>query len=433
MRAMETLRLDPVDHLAGHVTLPGSKSISNRALLLAALAAGTTRLDNLLRSEDTGHMLEALRELGVTLDAIGDSCTVTGRGGPLVTGPGRWILYLGLAGTALRPLTAALTLGQGEFVLDGSARMRERPVADLVEALAPLGARIRYLGEPGYPPLEVHGTGLAGGDTRIRGNVSSQFLTSLLLAAPLAAAPVRVSIEGELVSRPYLDITMHMMRRFGAAVTHDHYRQFRVEPGAYTAPGRFLVEGDASSASYFLAAGAIRGPGISVAGIGADSVQGDVRFVEVLTAMGARVRRSADAITVQPPAAGRLQGVDVDLNHIPDAAMTVAVLALFAHGPTTIRNVGNWRVKETDRLDAMARELGKVGARVEEGPDWLRIAPPAEWHDAVIDTYGDHRMAMCFSLAALGAAGVTIRDPGCVAKTFPDYFDRFSALAGQAA
>jgi 3-phosphoshikimate 1-carboxyvinyltransferase len=429
---METLRLDPVDHLAGHVSLPGSKSISNRALLLAALAAGTTRLDNLLRSEDTGHMLTALGELGVTLDTLDDSCTVTGRGGPLVTRPGRWTLYLGLAGTALRPLTAALTLGRGEFVLDGSARMRERPVGDLVDALTPLGARIRYLGEPGYPPLEVHGTGLTGGDTRIRGSVSSQFLTSLLMAAPLAAAPVRVTIEGELVSKPYLDITVHMMHRFGAGVTHDDYRQFRVEPGGYTAPGTFLVEGDASSASYFLAAGAIRGPGIRVSGIGADSVQGDVRFVEVLTAMGARVRRSADAITVQPPAAGGLQGVDVDLNHIPDAAMTVAMLALFAHGPTTIRNVGNWRVKETDRLDAMARELHKVGARVTEGPDWLRIEAPGEWRDAEIDTYGDHRMAMCFSLAALGSAGVTIRDPGCVAKTFPDYFDRFSALVRRA-
>ncbi|MBK81279.1 MAG: 3-phosphoshikimate 1-carboxyvinyltransferase [Gammaproteobacteria bacterium] len=430
---MDTLRLDPIDHLAGTVTLPGSKSISNRALLLAAQAEGETELHNLLRSEDTEHMIEALTELGVNLTVTGTTARLTGRGGPLVREPGRHSLYLGLAGTALRPLTAALTLGRGEFVLDGSARMRERPIADLVDALALLGARIHYLGEPGFPPLEVFGTGLDGGTTRIRGDVSSQFLTALLMAAPMADDPVRVRIEGELVSKPYLDITLHMMRRFGAAVDHRDYQVFEVQPGRYRSPGRFLVEGDASSASYFLAAGAIRGPGVTVHGIGSDSVQGDVRFTEVLEAMGARVQRSADAITVQPPASGRLRGVDLDLNHIPDAAMTVAMLALFADGPTAIRNVGNWRVKETDRLDAMTRELLKLGAVVEEGPDYLEVAPPIRWRDASIDTYGDHRMAMCFSLAALGPAGVTIRDPDCVAKTFPDYFTRFRTLIPAAA
>lgn len=426
---MKTLRLEPIRCLTGALTLPGSKSISNRALLLAALAEGETRLSNLLRSEDTGHMLAALGELGVGLREDGDDWLVRGRGGPLVTQPGHWNLYLGLAGTALRPLAAALTLGRGTFVLDGTARMRERPVGHLVDALAPLGARIRYLGEPGYPPLEVTGTGLRSGTTRMRGDVSSQFLTSLLMAAPLAAGPVNVEVEGELVSKPYLDITLHMMRRFGAAVEHRDYRVFSVRPGGYRSPGAYLVEGDASSASYFLAAGAISGPGIEVVGIGEDSVQGDVRFIEVLQAMGARVSRGVDGISVQPPESGRLAAVDLDLNHIPDAAMTVAVLALFASGTSTIRNIGNWRVKETDRLAAMAAELTKVGGTVEEGPDWLRVTPPERWQHAVIDTYGDHRMAMCFSLVALGGVAVTIRDPDCVAKTFPDYFERFQALA----
>jgi 3-phosphoshikimate 1-carboxyvinyltransferase len=307
--------------------------------------------------------------------------------------------------------------------------MRERPIADLVDALVPLGASIRYLGTPGYPPLEVQGTGLRGGSTRVAGSVSSQFLTSLLMAAPLADGPVTVRVEGEQVSKPYLDITLHMMRRFGARVSHRDHQAFTVEAGGYTSPGAFLVEGDASSASYFLAAGAIRGPGITIEGIGTDSVQGDVAFLEVLQAMGARVSRSATRITVEPPSSGTLQAVDLDLNHIPDAAMTLGVLALFARGITTIRNVANWRVKETDRLAAMSRELGKLGAGVEEGRDFLRITPPTTWRSAAIDTYGDHRMAMCFSLAALGGVAVDIRDPACVAKTFPDYFQRFQRLA----
>jgi 3-phosphoshikimate 1-carboxyvinyltransferase len=426
---MKTLRLEPLDHLAGAITLPGSKSISNRALLLAALAEGDTEVVNLLQSEDTHHMLTAMATLGIDVTAADGIWTVRGRGGPLVTGPGHWDLYLGLAGTALRPLTAALTLGAGTFVLDGTPRMRERPIDDLVDALTPLGARIRYLGEPGFPPLEVTGTGLAGGSTSVRGNVSSQFLTSLLLAAPLARGPVTVEVIGEQVSKPYLDITLHMMRQFGATVDASDYRTFTVHPGPYRSPGRYLVEGDASSASYFLAAGAIRGPGVQVMGIAADSVQGDVGFIDVLSAMGAQVSRSAEMVTVSPPPSGRLKAVDLDLNHIPDVAMTVAVLALFASGTTTIRNIGNWRVKETDRLAAMAAELIKVGASVYEGPDYLSVTPPESWHEAAIDTYGDHRMAMCFSLVALAGVPVTIRDPDCVAKTFPDYFERFQGMA----
>lgn len=426
---MDTLRLEPIEHLSGTLALPGSKSISNRALLLAALARGETRLDNLLRSEDTDYMISALTTLGVDVTPAGDVCLVHGCAGPLVTEPGRWELYLGLAGTALRPLTAALTLGRGTFVLDGSARMRERPVADLVDALTPLGANIRYLGKPGFPPLEITASGLAGGTTWIRGSISSQFLTSVLMAAPLASGPVTMKLRDELVSKPYLDITLHLMRQFGARVEHSSYQEFTVEPGPYVSPGEMLVEGDASSASYFLAAAAIRGPGVRVTGIGADSVQGDVAFLDVLRAMGARVQRSATDILVRPPQSGVLKPVDLDLNHIPDAAMTAATLALFCDGASTIRNIGNWRVKETDRLDAMARELSRVGAAVECGPDWLRITPPGSWHETAVDTYGDHRMAMCLSLVALAGVAITIRDPDCVAKTFPDYFQRFQALA----
>lgn len=432
--ASQDLTLAATDHLAGTLTLPGSKSISNRALLLAALARGTTCVENLLRSDDTRYMLAALEILGVGLEETPQGWEVTGRAGPLVTGPGHWQLDLGLAGTALRPLTAALTLGRGEFVLDGTARMRERPVGDLVDALLPLGADIRYLGAAGYPPLAVTGRGLRGGVTRIRGNVSSQFLTSLLLAAPLAGGPVTVEVIGEQVSTPYLDITVALMRRFGADVRHEDHRRFEVLPGGYLSPGRYLVEGDASSASYFLAAGAVRGPGVTVDGLGADSVQGDLAFLDVLRAMGARVDASAQQIRVQPPATGVLRALDVDLNHIPDAAMTLAVLALFADGTTTIRNIGNWRVKETDRLAAMACELRKVGATVEEGADFLSVTPPRHWRTgAAIDTYGDHRMAMCFALVTLAGVPVTIRDPGCVAKTFPDYFERFASLAVRAA
>jgi 3-phosphoshikimate 1-carboxyvinyltransferase len=426
------LRLAPIDSITGVIDLPGSKSISNRALLLAALASGTTRLHNLLQSEDTDYMLKALEALGIDVLREGDAFVVTGCGGPLVQRPGHWTLFLGLAGTALRPLTAALTLGRGTFVIDGSARMRERPIGDLVDGLRQLGADIRYLGQAGYPPIEVHGTGLSGGATTMRGNVSSQFLTSLLLCAPLARGPVAVAVIGDQVSKPYLDITVHMMQRFGAEVRHDAHQQFRVSPGGYRSPGEFLVEGDASSASYFLAAGAIRGAGIEVRGIGLESVQGDVDFVDVLSAMGARVTKQPASIRVEPPAVGGLRAVDVDLNHIPDAAMTLGVLALFADGTTWIRNIGNWRVKETDRLHAMATELRKLGAVVEEGPDYLGVTPPATLLEAAIDTYGDHRMAMCFSLVALGGVAVIIRDPACVAKTFPDYFTRFEALAQRA-
>ncbi len=427
---MEQITLEPTHALEGTVRLPGSKSISNRALLIAAMADGSTVLHNLLASDDIERMLKALTALGVVIEHRDNAWIVHGKGGVLSDQPADLEFDLGLAGTALRPLIAALTLGSGRFLIDGNARMRERPVADLVDTLRQLGASIDYLGEPGYPPVAVHGTGL-GSDPEvpltasIRGDTSSQFLTSVLLAAPMMSAPVHIDIIGDLVSKPYVEVTMHVMRQFGARIERNGWQSFDVLPSAYNSPRSFLVEGDASSASYFLAAGAIRGTGVRVYGIGTDSVQGDVAFADTLAQMGAHVERSADSIIVSP---GKLQGIDVDLNHIPDAAMTIATLALFAEGTTHIRNVANWRVKETDRLHAMATELRKVGAVVDEGRDYLSVTPPESLTHAAIDTYGDHRMAMCFSLLALADCGVTINDPDCVAKTFPDYFDVFERL-----
>jgi 3-phosphoshikimate 1-carboxyvinyltransferase len=422
---METLTLEPISAVSGDVHLPGSKSISNRALLLASLAQGRTSIRNLLDSEDTQHMLAALDQLGVEVNQAGASIEVTGKGGPLVQDDRHLELYLGMAGTAFRPLTAALCLGSGTFRLTGNTRMLERPVGHLVDALRALGGCVDYLGNENYPPLEVRGTGLKGGTAQISGEISSQFLTSLLMVAPLAETPVTLEVIGEQVSKPYLDITLALMARFGVHPTHEGHQRFEVPTAQYTSPGEFLVEGDASSATYFLAAAAIAGGPVRVYGLGRDSVQGDVAFLDVLAAMGASVEVGRDHIEVR---GGQLRGVDLDLNAIPDAAMTVAVMALFAAGPTRIRNVYNWRVKETDRLAAMANELTKLGASVAEERDALTVTPPAALKPAQIETYGDHRMAMCFSLAALGGVPVTIEDPGCVAKTFPDYFEVLASL-----
>lgn len=423
---MKALTLEPIKSLSGEVRLPGSKSISNRALLLAAQARGDTRILNLLDSEDTRLMRRALGALGVCMAREGDGWLVKGVGGPLVTDNRSAELHLGLAGTALRPLTAALALGNGAFVLDGSARMRERPIGPLVDALNRLGADIGYAGRAGYPPVRVRGRGLRGGAAEIDGSLSSQFLTALLLAAPLAKAPVQLDVAGALVSKPYIDITLNLMARFGASVRNLGHRRYQVANGGYRSCTDYLVEGDASSASYFLAAGAVAGQGVRVHGVGRGSIQGDLAFADVLAAMGAQVEQGATSVAVKP---GRLVGLDADFGQIPDAAMTVAVLALFAEGRTCLRNIANWRIKETDRLAAMAAELRKLGAGVEEGADYLAIDPPARLRSAAIDTYGDHRMAMCFSLAALGGVSVTIKDPNCVAKTFPDYFAKFKALA----
>ena len=423
---MEQLTLQPIRSVGGQIQLPGSKSLSNRVLLLSALAKGDTKVSNLLDSDDTRHMIAALRSLGTSLQLSEDGthCLVQGLGGPF---PARQAdLYLGASGTDIRLLCSAVCLGQGVFTLSGEPRMAERPIKDLVEALTILGASIEYLQEEGFPPLRINASGLGGSRVSIRGNISSQYLTSLLSAAPLSRQKLRIDVEGELVSKPYIDLTLDVMRRFGVPVRNEGYRTFLVpEVAGYRSPGSALVEGDASSASYFLSAGAIKGGTVRVNGVGADSVQGDIKHADILEQMGAEVRRGPDWIEVS---AGPLRGIDVDLNHMPDAAMTVAATALFAEGKTIIRNIYNWRVKETDRLAAMASELRKVGAEVVEGRDYLEITPPTRIKPAAIDTYNDHRMAMCFSLAALGDAEITINNPGCVSKTFPDYFQKFETI-----
>ncbi|ECE0385399.1 3-phosphoshikimate 1-carboxyvinyltransferase [Salmonella enterica subsp. enterica] len=424
---MESLTLQPIARVDGAINLPGSKSVSNRALLLAALACGKTVLTNLLDSDDVRHMLNALSALGInyTLSADRTRCDITGNGGPL-RASGALELFLGNAGTAMRPLAAALCLGQNEIVLTGEPRMKERPIGHLVDSLRQGGANIDYLEQENYPPLRLRG-GFTGGDIEVDGSVSSQFLTALLMTAPLTPEDTTIRVKGELVSKPYIDITLNLMKTFGVEITNHHYQQFVVKGGQqYHSPGRYLVEGDASSASYFLAAGAIKGGTVKVTGIGRKSMQGDIRFADVLEKMGATITWGDDFIACTR---GELHAIDMDMNHIPDAAMTIATTALFAKGTTTLRNIYNWRVKETDRLFAMATELRKVGAEVEEGHDYIRITPPAKLHHADIGTYNDHRMAMCFSLVALSDTPVTILDPKCTAKTFPDYFEQLARMS----
>ncbi len=425
---MNSLTLKPIAKIEGEVNLPGSKSLSNRALLIAALAEGTTKITNLLDSDDTRYMLNALQKLGVeyTLSEDRTECVVIGNGGPFETDR-PLELFLGNAGTAMRPLTAALTLGKGEYLLTGEPRMKERPIGHLVDALRQAGAQIAYLENDGYPPLQIHANGLKGGAVEIDGSISSQFLTALLMAAPMAQEDMTISIVGELVSKPYIDITLDIMQRFGVEVINEGYRRFIVKAGQrYKALDHFMVEGDASSASYFLAAAAIKGGRVKVTGIGKNSVQGDVKFADVLEKMGANVEWAEEYIAVSR---GELHAIDMDFNHIPDAAMTIATTALFTDGTTTLRNIYNWRVKETDRLHAMATELRKVGATVEEGEDYLTITPPKQLKHAAIDTYDDHRMAMCFSLLALDPVSVTINDPECTAKTFPNYFEVLQVIS----
>ncbi|EAO8747286.1 TPA: 3-phosphoshikimate 1-carboxyvinyltransferase [Salmonella enterica subsp. enterica serovar Senftenberg] len=424
---MESLTLQPIARVDGAINLPGSKSVSNRALLLAALACGKTVLTNLLDSDDVRHMLNALSALGInyTLSADRTRCDIMGNGGALHA-PGALELFLGNAGTAMRPLAAALCLGQNEIVLTGEPRMKERPIGHLVDSLRQGGANIDYLEQENYPPLRLRG-GFTGGDIEVDGSVSSQFLTALLMTAPLAPEDTIIRVKGELVSKPYIDITLNLMKTFGVEIANHHYQQFVVKGGQkYHSPGRYLVEGDASSASYFLAAGAIKGGTVKVTGIGRKSMQGDIRFADVLEKMGATITWGDDFIACTR---GELHAIDMDMNHIPDAAMTIATTALFAKGTTTLRNIYNWRVKETDRLFAMATELRKVGAEVEEGHDYIRITPPAKLQHADIGTYNDHRMAMCFSLVALSDTPVTILDPKCTAKTFPDYFEQLARMS----
>ncbi|MCB1959084.1 MAG: bifunctional 3-phosphoshikimate 1-carboxyvinyltransferase/cytidylate kinase [Rhodocyclaceae bacterium] len=428
---MDYLDLPPMMRAVGRVRLPGSKSISNRVLLLAALADGVTEVRDLLRSDDTERMLEALRTLGVEWQRAdgAEVCRVHGVGG--VFPVKQAALFLGNAGTAFRPLTAALALSGGEYALSGVPRMHERPIGDLVDALRQLGADIAYEGQTGFPPLRITpATVRADAPVTVRGDVSSQFLTALLMAAPLTGREVVIEVVGELISKPYIQITLELMQRFGVTVERAGWQRFVVPAGArYRSPGIIHVEGDASSASYFLAAGALGGGPVRVEGVGRDSIQGDVRFADALVQLGARIEMGENWIEARAPEDGRLKAFDLDLNHIPDAAMTLAVAALFCDGPCHLRNIASWRVKETDRLAAMATELRKVGALVEEFDDALRIVPPETVRFAAIDTYDDHRMAMCFSLVALGGTELRINDPACVNKTFPTYFDVFSSIA----
>ncbi|MDP2032802.1 MAG: bifunctional 3-phosphoshikimate 1-carboxyvinyltransferase/cytidylate kinase [Polaromonas sp.] len=414
----------------GTVHLPGSKSISNRVLLLAALSAGQTTVHDLLASDDTAVMLAALRQLGCGVEENGSTAVITGLGDRPVQQHAK--LYLGNAGTAMRPLTAALALLGGDFELSGVPRMHERPIGDLVDALRGLGCAIDYLGAEGFPPLRIRTGELAlDAPIRVRGDVSSQFLTALLLALPLVAIrDIHIDVVGELISRPYIEITLNLLARFGITVRREGWQRFTIPAGSrYSSPGAIHVEGDASSASYFIALGAIGAGadslnGIEISGLGEASIQGDIRFLEAARLMGARIDASANSLRIRR-GAWPLKAITLDCNHIPDAAMTLAVMALYADGTSTLRNIASWRVKETDRIAAMACELRKLGATVEEGADYLKITPPVKWSSAPIHTYDDHRVAMCFSLAAFNPAQLPIRimDPRCVAKTFPDYFE----------
>ena len=436
MYATAFLDLPALQSASGTVTLPGSKSISNRVLLLSALSQGTTVVHDLLDSDDTRVMLAALRQLGCGVDVQGTTVTIDGLGGQLQHHDAIEF-FMGNAGTAMRPLTAALAVLGGDFTLKGVPRMHERPIGDLVDALRLLGCSIDYLGNEGFPPLRIGQPTLQlDAPIRVRGDVSSQFLTALLMALPLASASQNIVIDvvGELISKPYIDITLNLLARYGIAVQREGWQRFTIPQGSrYQSPGHIHVEADASSASYFIALGAIaQGTGIRIQGVGAESIQGDIRFMDAAAAMGAHITSGANWLEIKR-GAWPLRGITLDCNHIPDAAMTLAVMALYADAPTTLNNIASWRVKETDRIAAMATECRKLGAQIEEGADWLRIhpLPQGQWQRASIHTYDDHRVAMCFSLAAFNPDQVPVRieDPKCVAKTFPDYFEALFSVA----
>ena len=436
----EFLDIPALRSVSGTVRLPGSKSISNRVLLLAALCEGRTTVHDLLDSDDTRVMLQALRQLGCSVTVEGATAVINGLGSrprqPQAD------LFLGNAGTAMRPLTAALAVLGGDYTLSGIPRMHERPIGDLVNALRAVGCRVDYLGQEGYPPLRIGQPQLRlGQPIPVRGDVSSQFLTALLMALQLAAQTqdVVVDVVGELISKPYIDITLQLLARFGVQVRRENWARFVIPAGSrYQSPGQIHVEADASSASYFIAAGALSAPpegqkGLKIEGVGETSIQGDIRFVEAARMMGAEIQSGPNWLHVRR-GQWPLKAIDLDCNHIPDAAMTLAVMALYADGPTTLRNIASWRVKETDRIAAMATELRKLGAEVEEGADFIRVMPLPDagaWRAASIHTYDDHRMAMCGSLAAFNPAGLPVRieDPKCVAKTFPDYLETLFAIA----
>jgi 3-phosphoshikimate 1-carboxyvinyltransferase len=433
---IEFIELGPYIKAEGTVALPGSKSISNRVLLLSALAKGTTTLKGLLGADDTQVMRAALKTLGVNIDETDGDCVVQGCSGRLPNQQAD--LFMGNAGTAIRPLTAALAILGGDYRLHGVPRMHERPIGDLVDGLRMVGAQVAYEQQEGYPPLRISQGQIRTNELiKVRGDVSSQFLTALLMSLPLVAKnEISIEVIGELISKPYIDITLKLMKRFGVDVRNDNWQKFYTpanEGQPYSSPGALYVEGDASSASYFLAAGAISKGPVRVTGVGRNSIQGDVAFADALNQMGANVMAGDDWIEVRgvDTPSGKLQGIELNCLAIPDAAMTLAVAALFAEGPTKLTGIASWKVKETDRIAAMAQELRKVGAIVDAGDDYIQITPPKHWKSPAqgIDTYDDHRMAMCFSLAALGPLRIRINDPACVAKTFPEYFKEFSQIA----
>ncbi|KEY91756.1 3-phosphoshikimate 1-carboxyvinyltransferase [Candidatus Photodesmus blepharus] len=425
---MKNLTLQSITKVNGEITLPGSKSISSRVLLIAALSEGTTRLINLLDSNDITYMLNALSKLGIKYQFSKDkkTCEVKGLGKPFQTFK-KSELFLGNSGIAIRLLTAVLCLSEGEYILTGESRMKERPIGHLVQALLEAGARIEYLENSHFPPLKIVGTSLKKNFFLLNSSISSQFLSALLISAPLLQSHTTIKIKCKLVSKTYIDTTLHVMKHFGIKIINNNYKEFLIPKGQYyVTPGDFMAEGDASSASYFLAAGAIKGGEIKVKGVDKNSIQGDIQFANVLEKMGAKIEWGENYIISR---VGPLQGIDIDCNHIPDSAMTLAITALFAKGKTKVRNIYNWRVKETDRLSAMTKELRKLGAKIEEGRDYITITPVNQLKHATINTYNDHRMAMCFSLVALSDAGVTINGFQCISKTFPNYFDNLAKLS----
>jgi 3-phosphoshikimate 1-carboxyvinyltransferase len=433
---IEFIELGPYIKAEGTVALPGSKSISNRVLLLSALAKGTSTLKGLLDADDTQVMRAALKTLGVNIEETKEDCIVHGCSGKLPKNQAD--LFMGNAGTAIRPLTAALAILGGDYRLHGVPRMHERPIGDLVDGLRMVGAQVSYEQQEGYPPLRITQGQIRTNELiKVRGDVSSQFLTALLMSLPLVAkSEICIEVIGELISKPYIDITLKLMKRFGVDVRNDNWQKFYIPANdgqPYSSPGILYVEGDASSASYFLAAGAIAEGPMRVTGVGRNSIQGDVAFADALNQMGANVMAGDDWIEVRgvDTPSGKLQGIELNCLAIPDAAMTLAVAALFAEGPTKLTGIASWKVKETDRIAAMAIELRKVGAIVDAGDDYIQITPPKKWQSPAqgIDTYDDHRMAMCFSLAALGPLRIRINDPACVAKTFPEYFKEFFQIA----
>ena len=433
---LDYIEVGPFVKAEGSVALPGSKSISNRVLLLSALASGTTRLKGLLDADDTRVMRAALKTLGVDVDETDGDCVVHGCSGKLPKNQAD--LFMGNAGTAIRPLTAALAILGGDYRLHGVPRMHERPIGDLVDGLRMVGAQVAYEQNEGYPPLKLSKGQIRTNEIiKVRGDVSSQFLTALLMSLPLVANnEICIEVVGELISKPYIDITLKLMSRFGVDVRNDNWQRFYIPTNSgkpYTSPGTLYVEGDASSASYFLAAGAIAGGPVRVAGVGKNSIQGDVAFAQALAQMGAKVTSGDDWIEVHGVNTpnGKLKGIELDCLAIPDAAMTLAVAGLFAEGPTKLTGIASWKVKETDRIAAMAKELQKMGATVKAGDDYIEVTPPKQWTTPAdgIDTYDDHRMAMCFSLAAFGPLKVRINEPTCVAKTFPEYFHEFAKVA----